>query len=64
MTQATKNQHKRPYHISEIGHLEGKYFCNCKYRNWRRWVGLKLGNHKLKEKQDATKKGFIEESNL
>lgn len=26
----------------EIGHWEGKYWCDCKTRNYRKWCYVKL----------------------
>jgi hypothetical protein len=44
MKQLSKKDHykKRKNHAEE-GHWEGKYWCNCKTRNIRRWFGKKRG---------------------
>lgn len=39
--QLTKKDHSKKKPIKEEGHFEGKYWCNCKTRNYRRWLGLK-----------------------
>lgn len=33
---------KKEYHKKrKQGHWEGKYFCDCRTKNYRRWRGLK-----------------------
>jgi hypothetical protein len=32
---------KRPNHKQKGGHWEGKYWCDCKAGNYRRWLGFK-----------------------
>jgi hypothetical protein len=27
----------------EHGHFEGKYWCDCKTRNYRKWLAIKRG---------------------
>lgn len=46
MTQMTKIDHsKKKPNRSEEGHSEGKFWCNCRTRNYRRWLGKKRGMH-------------------
>lgn len=42
MKQITKKDHskKKPNRKQE-GHWEGKYWCSCRIRNYRLWLGLK-----------------------
>ena len=32
---------KKKPNIKEAAHYEGKHFCNCRTRNFRKWLGLK-----------------------
>lgn len=41
MNQITKRDLYKKKPRKEIGHLEGKYWCNCKTRNYRRWLAIK-----------------------
>jgi len=44
MTQSTKKEllkHTKRYH-KELGHWEGKHWCDCCVRGWRLWLGRKL----------------------
>lgn len=34
----------------EEGHWEGKFWCNCRIRNIRRWLGLKRWNKDVDER--------------
>lgn len=38
-----KQMPKKKLKIREdCGHWEGKYWCNCRIRNIRKWLGVKL----------------------
>lgn len=40
--QITKKDHvKKKPNRREEGHWESKYWCNCRTRNYRRWLGKK-----------------------
>lgn len=47
-----KARSKKKPNRKEEGHWEGKYWCNCKTRNYRRWLGRKFGIHKKAEIQN------------
>jgi len=44
--QITKKEHSKKKSSLEQGHFEGKHWCDCKTRNYRRWLGLKKGLYK------------------
>lgn len=33
---------KKQTRTRDCGHWEGKYWCNCRERNIRRWLGIKF----------------------
>lgn len=39
--QLTKKDLSKKKPTKEEGHWEGKFWCNCRTRNYRRWLGLK-----------------------
>lgn len=42
ITQLSKKDfHKKKPDYEEDGHSEGKYFCDCRVRNRRKWLGVK-----------------------
>jgi len=41
--QITKKDNARANYHRETGHWEGKYWCNCLTRGWRKWRAKKLG---------------------
>lgn len=42
MKQATKNFLYKKKPKKDHGHWEGKYWCDCKVRNYRKWLWKKL----------------------
>jgi len=36
-----KDYLKKKANLKEASHWEGKYFCNCRTRNIRKWLGVK-----------------------
>ena len=41
--QMTKNRFvKKKTNRKEATHMEGKHFCDCRIRNFRKWLGVKL----------------------
>jgi len=46
MKQVTKKDldKKKPFN-RDLGHWEGKYWCNCRVRNYRKWLGVKKYGH-------------------
>lgn len=40
-----KKYQKKKGNLKEIGHFEGKYFCDCRTRNIRKWLGVKRYGH-------------------
>lgn len=51
--QLTKKIHisKKP-NRKEEGHWEGKYWCNCRTRNYRIYLGFKRNGQAHKERQE------------
>jgi len=41
MKQLSKKDHSKKKSNTEQGHWEGKYWCNCKIKGYRIWLGLK-----------------------
>lgn len=39
--QISKKEHNKKKPTDDEGHYEGKYWCNCRIRNYRRWLGKK-----------------------
>jgi hypothetical protein len=43
--QISKKEHNQKKPTPDEGHPEGKFWCNCRIRNYRRWLGKKkFGN--------------------
>jgi len=41
MKLSKKDHNKKKPNRKEEGHWEGKYWCNCRIRNYRSWLGNK-----------------------
>ncbi len=41
MKQLSKKDLSKKKPTKEEGHWESKFWCNCRTRNYRRWLGLK-----------------------
>lgn len=41
MKQLSKKDHSKKKPTDDEGHWEGKYWCNCRIRNYRLWLGKK-----------------------
>ena len=49
--QLSKKDHcKKKPNRTEEGHWEGKFWCNCRTRNYRTWLGVK--KHGQADKKD------------
>jgi len=44
---------KKPYR-KDIGHFEGKHWCNCRTRNFRYWLAKKKFGAKASDEDDKT----------
>jgi hypothetical protein len=42
MKQISKKKLRQKKRSGEEAHYEGKYFCDCRIRNYRKWLGKKL----------------------
>ena len=51
--QLTKKDHNKKYATKEQGHYEGKYWCNCRTRNYRLWLGVKRYGHSETAESDG-----------
>jgi len=43
--QLSKRDHSKKKPNPDEGHFEGKFWCDCRTRNYRRWLGFKRGMH-------------------
>ncbi len=39
----SKRAFNRKKPTSELGHFEGKYWCGCRIRGYRKWLAMKRG---------------------
>ncbi len=46
MNQLSKKDLSKKKGNKEIGHLERRYWCDCKVKNYRKWLGVKKFGHK------------------
>ncbi len=50
MKQLSKKDHIKKKQTKDEGHWEGKHWCNCMTRNFRRWLGKKrCGSKDIKD---------------
>lgn len=47
MKQISKKEFYKRKPIKECYHNEGKYLCDCKVRNYRKWLAFKRGGQYL-----------------
>lgn len=51
MKQITKKEAAKKKPKKDEGHYEGKWWCNCRMRNIRRWLGLKKWGKNVDERR-------------
>lgn len=62
MKQITKKDLNKKKSTKEQGHWESKHWCNCKTRNYRRWLAKKKYGNSISDDFDAVMKDVPKEA--
>jgi hypothetical protein len=46
-----KDLRKKKPNRKETGHWEGKYWCDCRTRNYRAWLSVKRNGHDERDRE-------------